>query len=73
MADGQPPQDPRIDDLEARLTFQDDAISTLSDALIEQLHQINRLEKTLDRLIELLKERGSDDPGPAEEPPPPHY
>ena len=64
--------DTRIDDLEARLAFQDDTILALSDALIEQLGRIDRLEKALDRMLELLEERDSD-PGPAQESPPPHY
>ena len=64
--------DPRIDDLEARVAFQDDAISTLNDELVEQLGRISRLEKKLEQMIELLREQG-DDPDPVDEPPPPHY
>ena len=62
----------RIDELEARLAFQDDALARLNEALVMQDASIRRLQRALNRVVELLDERGAD-PEAAEETPPPHY
>ncbi len=62
----------RIDDLESRLTYQDDALNQLSDVLAELQQRIKLLETTVERLIEQLNE-AREDATPDEEPPPPHY
>ncbi|HEX9627091.1 MAG TPA: SlyX family protein [Acidiferrobacterales bacterium] len=67
-----PTTDTRLVDLEIRLTQQDAALQTLSDALLRQ----DRLLEALVGEVERLKEqaRAGALVGPAaEEPPPPHY
>ena len=62
----------RIDTLEARLTFQDDAIDTLNKTITEQWTKIDALTRQLVALRERLQEAESQVPRPANEPPP-HY
>ena len=62
----------RIDTLEARLTFQDDAIETLNKTVTEQWLKIDALTRQLAHLNERLQEAETQAPGPANEPPP-HY
>jgi SlyX protein len=63
--------DERLNELEARQAFQDDAVQALSDVLAQQQQRIAALEKTVERLIEQLNERSDDTE--ADEEPPPHY
>lgn len=65
----------RIEELETRLTFQEQALLELSDALAEARSDIARHEAALLRVVEELKSaRGSGvSADPADEPPPPHY
>ena len=62
----------RIDTLEARLTFQDDAIETLNKTITDQWARIDVLTRQLIALSERLREAESQAPGLANEPPP-HY
>jgi SlyX protein len=62
----------RIDRLEARLTFQDDAIETLNKTITEQWLKIDALTRRLAHLDERLHEAETQAPGAANEPPP-HY
>lgn len=62
----------RIDTLEARLTFQDDAIETLNKTITEQWLSIDALTRQLAHLNERLQEAETQMPGVASEPPP-HY
>jgi SlyX protein len=62
----------RVDALESRLTFQDDAIETLNKAVTEQWTKIDALTLQLFLLKERLQEAETQIPGPANEPPP-HY
>jgi SlyX protein len=62
----------RIDVLETRLAFQDDAIETLNKTVTAQWHQIDALSRQLAALSERLSEAEANAPGPANEPPP-HY
>jgi SlyX protein len=62
----------RVDTLEARLTFQDDAIETLNKTVTEQWAKIEALTRRLVALSERLQEAESQMPGAANEPPP-HY
>jgi SlyX protein len=67
-----PTPDTRLVDLEIRLTHQEAALQTLSDALVRQ----DRLLEMLIGEVERLKEqaRAAALVGPAsDEPPPPHY
>ncbi len=69
----EPSAEDRLDELETRLSFQDDTIASLNEALVQQQLRIARLEKSLRLLIEQV--RGNEDDGREypEEPPPPHY
>jgi SlyX protein len=62
----------RVDLLEARLTFQDDAIETLNKTITEQWLKIDALTRQLVHLNERLEEAETQAPGAANEPPP-HY
>jgi SlyX protein len=62
----------RIDALEMRLTYQDEAIETLNQTITAQWQQIDRLTRQLAEMKERLQEAESHAPGPANEPPP-HY
>ena len=62
----------RIDRLEARLTFQDDAIEMLNKTITEQWLKIDALTRQLVHLNERLQDVVTPAPGAANEPPP-HY
>jgi SlyX protein len=62
----------RMDRLETRLTFQDDAIETLNKTVTEQWTRIDALTRQLLILNERLQEAETHIPRPANEPPP-HY
>lgn len=69
--------DCRIDELEIRVAFQDDAIDALNKVITEQDKRIKLLEESMRRLYQELKERQVADEGgqafnPAHEIPP-HY
>jgi SlyX protein len=62
----------RIDELEARLMFQDDTIETLNATITAQWRQIDVLTQQVAALNDRLREAESAMPKPANEPPP-HY
>ena len=62
----------RIDTLEARLAFQEDAIETLNKTVTEQWTKIDGLTRQLAALNERLAETETQLPRAANEPPP-HY
>jgi SlyX protein len=62
----------RIDTLETRLMFQDEAIETLNKTITEQWLKIDALTRQLVNLNERLQEAETLAPGAANEPPP-HY
>jgi len=62
----------RIDTLEARLTFQDEAVETLNKTITEQWRKIDALTRQVTLLSERLLEAETRAPGAANEPPP-HY
>ena len=62
----------RIDELETRLTFQDDIVASLNDALAQQQRSIMQLERSIEKLMEQIEESGYPSTDAAEEPPP-HY
>jgi SlyX protein len=62
----------RIDELEARLMFQDDTIETLNATITAQWHQIDALTRQVAALSDRLREAEATMPKPANEPPP-HY
>jgi SlyX protein len=64
----------RIIDLESRLAFQEEAIHTLSETLIEQQRTIDSLSQTMEVLRERLQALEPTPLQPGDnEPPPPHY
>ena len=62
----------RIDALEMRLTYQDEAIETLNQTITKQWLDIDRLTRQVAELKVRLQEAESHAPGHANEPPP-HY
>ena len=64
--------DGRVNDLEAQLAFQEDTIQKLNDVIVACQKRIDRLESTLDLLVDQIQ-TGEDINSPEEEPPPPHY
>ena len=71
MSDGKALSD-RIDALETRLTYQDEVIETLNQAITKQWLEIDRLTRRLAEMKERLQEAESQAPGPTNERPP-HY
>lgn len=65
--------DPRLEAMETKLAFQEDALQQLSDALVAQQGRIDRLEARLALLAEQIEGQGEPGAGHADEPPPPHY
>lgn len=68
------PPDERLDDMELRLTFLDDAVSSLGDSEAQQSRRLLQLESALTELRrELASLRTSLAENVQDEPPPPHY
>lgn len=64
----------RLTELETRLTFQEHALSELSDALAASRTDSMRNAEQLRRVLDELKQSRDAFPAdPGEEPPPPHY
>ena len=57
----------RVDTLEARLAFQEDAIETLNKTITEQWARIDALTRQLVHLNERLREAETQAPGAANE------
>lgn len=62
----------RIDTLEMRLAYQDEAIETLNQTITSQWTEIDRLTRQVADLKERMQNAESNVAGPANEPPP-HY
>jgi SlyX protein len=71
MSDGRALSE-RIDALEMRLAYQDEAIETLNQTITKQWLEIDRLTRQLAEMKVRLQEAESHAPDPANEPPP-HY
>jgi len=64
----------RLDEMEVKLTFIDDAVQALTSADAEQSQRIAVLERALREMhSELSSMRTSQAEDPQSEPPPPHY
>lgn len=74
MTTGKTDDQSRIDDLEARIAHQDQALHELSDEVYRQQQQIRQLEAVIRELISRLEsaEPGEASSGPNDEIPP-HY
>ena len=68
-----PDLEQRIDALEMRLTYQDDAIETLNATITAQWAQIDALTRQLANLRERLQEAESRVATSTANEPPPHY
>ena len=76
MTDDTPDDRPgaRLERLEIRLTYQEEAIETLNAAITAQWREIERLRRLATQLDDRLREAESRPAGaPQSEPPPPHY
>jgi SlyX protein len=62
----------RVDALESRLTFQDETIETLNQAITAQWLKIDALTRQVVALSERLEQAEAQAPGATNEPPP-HY
>jgi SlyX protein len=62
----------RIDALEMRLTYQDEAIETLNQTITLQWTEIDRLKRQIADLKERLQDAEGNTPGATNEKPP-HY
>ena len=62
----------RVDVLEMRLTYQDEAIEALNQTITAQWKQIDALTRQLAEVKARLQDAESNAPAPANEPPP-HY
>lgn len=65
--------DKRIDELELRITFQEDQIEGLQRALFEQSQAADQLAMRLDSLAAVVRLGQGGGTHEGEEPPPPHY
>ncbi|MET0678277.1 MAG: SlyX family protein [Bradyrhizobium sp.] len=62
----------RLEALEVRVTYQDDTIETLNQAITAQWTEIDRLTRQIAELKQRLQDAESNMPAPANERPP-HY
>ena len=65
--------DARINELECRLTFQDDIIQSLNDVVVSQQRQIDRLQLQIAALVKRPDEQQSHFALEDNHTPPPHY
>jgi len=65
--------DNRVNDLESRLAFQDDALQTLSDVVYEQERVIERLRLQMQALLKRLEDLQGQVGVAEDDVPPPHY
>lgn len=64
----------RINELEMRLSFQENALQTMSDEMAKQQLRIETLTNEIERLQKALRAASpAPESSQAEEPPPPHY
>ena len=63
-----------VAELEAQLTFQQEATDELNKSVASQMNQIAKLHDEIDQLKETIRQLMESLPGnPEKEPPPPHY
>ena len=62
----------RLNELEIRVTEQDQTIADLNEVVLKQWRKIDVLERRLAKLTEEMEALGEAKPN-APEPPPPHY
>jgi len=67
------PPDERLDDMELRLTFLDDAVSSLGDSEAQQSRRLLQLESALAELRRELASLRTSLANDVHDEPPPHY
>ncbi len=66
--------DARVEELEMRLSFQENAMQTMSDEMAKQQQQLELLTREIKRLNKALESASSaPSANQIDEPPPPHY
>ena len=65
--------DERFIELESRLTFQEEAIQSLSDLVYAQQKQPDSMQLSMDLLNQWLRETSHGEPDKVIDEPPPHY
>jgi SlyX protein len=67
-------EEPRLDDIEAKLAHHELAVSKLNEVIYRQQQQLDQLETRYQQLLQRLRqlEQGIDSE-PSDEAPPPHY
>lgn len=63
----------RIEQLEEKLAFQDQAIEDLNQTITEQWKVLDRYKREIERLESEVLQLGDNITPPGKEPPPPHY
>lgn len=63
----------RVMELESRLAFQDDTLSTLNDVIVEQQRVVDRLQLQMTAMLKRYEEVMGQYEASEEEAPPPHY
>lgn len=63
----------RVDELEARIAFQEAALLELSDAMAAARREVELQQRLLHRLLDEIGRLRAVSIDPASEPPPPHY
>jgi SlyX protein len=67
-------EDPRLVDIEIRLTHQEATLQALNDVIADQQRLIDQLRKQVETLQRQMRDMSSAGiASPWEEPPPPHY
>ena len=61
-----------IEELESRITFQEEFLGKLDDALSSQQQQIMEIQRQIEVIMQQLKSQQQEMPD-TPEPPPPHY
>ncbi len=62
-----------IEEIETKVAFMDDLITTLNDTVFKQQQQIDQLNRKIDIFSKQLQSLKQGINLPEEEPPPPHY
>jgi len=69
-----PTEAERIDALEMKVAYQEDAIEQLNEVITAQWKRLEELARELIRLNDRIEAAGANAPAsPGDEPPPPHY
>lgn len=63
----------RIEELETKLTFQDHSIDELSQALIQQQNDINKLTRIVENVVSQVEGMGDSNSDSGKVELPPHY